>query len=143
MLEDGEREKACSQALYKEKFRLQNQDTAFDEKLANIIAAAQDKKADNVVAFDFRLIEGAFCDAFVICSGLSDRQVEAIVENIEETMKDSGWKLHHIEGKRSNHWVLMDYGDVIVHVFQDRIREFYRLENLWNHAPRIYPGKQD
>ena len=76
-------------------------------------------------------------DYFVICSGESTTQVKAIAEKVEEKFKESKVKPLGIEGLRYNHWVLMDYGDVIVHIFEEEIRAFYELEKLWIDAKRI------
>jgi ribosome-associated protein len=110
---------------------------SLDQKIQQIISAAGDKRATDIVALDFREMEGAFTDAFIICSGSSERQIEAIATHIQVTLKASGFRPHHIEGNQLNRWILMDYGDVIVHIFLEHIREFYRLENLWGQRPRI------
>lgn len=79
----------------------------------------------------------SFTDYFIICSGNSDRQVQAITASIEEEMKKSGVFPIGIEGERAGRWVLMDYGDVIVHIFHEPVREFYDIERLWADAPRM------
>ncbi len=77
-------------------------------------------------------------DYFLICHGSSDRQVLAIVESIEEQLReDPGVRPSHVEGKRTGDWVLMDYVDLVVHVFRDDRRQFYRLERLWGDAPSL------
>lgn len=76
-------------------------------------------------------------DYFVICSGESTTQVKAIEEQIEEKFKESRVKPLGIEGRTYNHWVLMDYGDVIIHIFEEETRAFYELEKLWIDAKRI------
>jgi ribosome-associated protein len=76
-------------------------------------------------------------DYFVICSGKSDRQVKAIAAHVEEKLEKRGIVPLGVEGKREGRWVLMDYGDVVVHVFYQPIREFYELERLWSEAPRM------
>ncbi len=114
-------------------------DINFEDKLHLIITAAEDKKAENVVVLDFSNIEGSITDAFVICSGASERQVEAISDHIVARLAEHKVRPGHWEGRALNQWVLLDYGDIVVHVFLDHIRDFYRLENLWNHAPRLRP----
>jgi len=78
-----------------------------------------------------------FCDYFVICSGTSDRQVNAIADNIEEELKKSGVTLKPQGGMRHTNWIVLDAGDVIGHVFQKQAREFYNLEGLWQEAKQI------
>jgi ribosome-associated protein len=73
----------------------------------------------------------------VICSGESTTQVKAIEEQIEERLKEEGIKLRGVEGLTFSHWILMDYGDVIVHIFEEETRAFYELEKLWIDAKRI------
>lgn len=99
--------------------------------------AALDKKAEDLVVLDLRGLSDV-TDFFVVCHGGSDRQVLAIVENIEERLRlDLGVKPAHIEGRRHAEWVLMDYIDFVVHVFVGEKREFYRIERLWGDAERI------
>lgn len=80
-----------------------------------------------------------YTDYFVICSGTSTQQVEAIADNIEDELRQIGFKPSGVEGKRNAQWVLMDYGDMVVHVFEQEVRSFYELEKLWLDAPRIEP----
>ena len=99
--------------------------------------SAIDKKAENLKVLDLSELSG-FTDYFVICSGNSDRQVQAISDSIEHTMKkEGGFELLSCEGHGEGRWVLMDFGDVIVHIFLDALREYYDLENLWADAPSI------
>jgi ribosome-associated protein len=79
----------------------------------------------------------SFADYFLICHGDSSRQVQGIASNIEEKLKKTGFVPLGIEGYQEGSWVLMDYGDVIIHIFQKPIREFYDLERLWVDAPRL------
>jgi ribosome-associated protein len=96
---------------------------------------AADRKALDVVQLDLRGIIG-FTDYFVICSGRSDRQVKAIHDAIHEGMKKQHGVLpERVEGLAQAHWVLMDYLDVVVHVFTPETRGYYRLEQLWGEAP--------
>ena len=93
-------------------------------------------KALNLVLLDVSRFS-SFADYFIICSGKSGRQVQGIAENIETELKTMGIKPLGTEGKREGHWVLMDYGDVIIHVFYEPVRFFYDLESLWSEASRI------
>jgi ribosome-associated protein len=108
-----------------------------DPSLDFYIEAILGKKAFNVVALDVAELT-SYADVFIFCSGRSNRQVSAIADNIQATLK----KKHKIkpisvEGTKDGHWVLMDYGHVIIHVFYEPIREFYDLEGLWVDAKRI------
>lgn len=98
--------------------------------------AAIDKKAENIQVLDLSEIS-SFTDYFVICSGVSDRQVQAIADSVKHVMEASGHELISSEGYTDGRWVLMDFGDVVIHVFLDALREYYDLENLWSDAPRV------
>ncbi|HZV46460.1 MAG TPA: ribosome silencing factor [Thermodesulfovibrionales bacterium] len=100
--------------------------------------AALDKKAKNVIILDLQGIT-TIADYFIICSGESTPQVKAIEEYVEEKLKAEGVGLLRVEGMRYCHWILMDYGDVIIHIFEEEIRAFYELEKLWIDAKRIQP----
>jgi ribosome-associated protein len=106
------------------------------EKALACARAAIDKKAENVKILDLTDLSG-FTDYFVICSGMSDRQVQAIADSVEFAMEQSGRETLSSEGYSEGRWVLMDFGDVVVHVFLDALREYYDLENLWTDAPRV------
>ena len=98
--------------------------------------AAQDHKAVDLVILEVKNLS-SFTDYFVICSGNSDRQVQAIAAHLEEKLGQGGIHPLSIEGKREGRWILLDYGDVVIHVFYQPVREFYDLERLWSDAPRI------
>jgi len=98
--------------------------------------AAIDKKAENLKVLDLSGISG-FTDYFVICSGTSDRQVQAITDSIDHAMRSSGHDTLSTEGYNEGRWVVMDFGEVVVHVFQQTIREYYDLETLWSDAPKV------
>jgi len=98
--------------------------------------AALDKKAKNLVVIAVKEVS-SFADYFIICSGTSDRHVQSIAASVQEQMKKSGFLPIGIEGESNAKWVLMDYGDVIVHVFYEPVREFYDIEKLWADAPRM------
>jgi len=100
-----------------------------------ILEYAADRKAQDIVELDLRGIIG-YTDYFVICSGRSDRQTKAIHDAIHEGMKkEHGLLPRRVEGLTNGRWILMDYLDVVVHVFTPETREYYRLEQLWGEAP--------
>ncbi len=112
-------------------------------KLAKIIAGfATDKKAKDIVVLDMRKVAN-FCDYFVICSGTSDRQVKAIAQGIDDGLHEKGIKVRKKQGLKTNKtqnlpvWVLLDFGDIVVHIFDDNSRKFYELEHLWQEATLI------
>ena len=103
-----------------------------EEKSSVIIDAIQEKKGHQIVTIDLSQVENSICDCFIICHGESVTQVGAITESIEKKMLEQvNTKAHHVEGLRNSQWVLLDYYDVLVHVFQEDFRTFYRLEELW------------
>jgi ribosome-associated protein len=106
-------------------------------KLAEFCAQkCLEKKAENVVILDLG-DRSSVADYFVVCSGFSDRQVVAIGEHVADTLRKEGIKTYSQEGMKDGRWALIDFGTVIVHVFQDHLRDFYSLESLWQDAPRI------
>ncbi|MCW3805281.1 ribosome silencing factor [Plebeiibacterium marinum] len=115
-----------------------NQETSSTEQLVDtIVEGIQEKKGTNIAVLDMREIDGCVCQFFVICDGDSNTHVGAIGDSVEdyvrEHIKD---KPLHIEGKQNAEWILVDYVDVVVHVFQKPIRSFYNLEGLWADAKR-------
>lgn len=100
------------------------------------VQAVLGKKAESVVILGVHDLT-SLADAFIICSGRSNRQVMAIAEHVKTTLKKQSLKPLRIEGFKEGHWVLMDYGDVIIHIFYDPVRSFYDLEGLWADAPRL------
>ncbi|MFT4576037.1 MAG: ribosome-associated protein [Polaribacter sp.] len=106
-----------------------------DDLIAEIVKGIDDVKGENIQLLDLREIENTVCDYFIICSGNSNTQVKAISgsiqKNVSKTLKDKPW---HIEGEVNSEWVLMDYVNVVVHVFQKQIREHYDIESLWGDA---------
>lgn len=111
------------------------------EQIAAAVAGyAADLKALDIVEFDLRGIIG-YADYFVICSGRTNRQTKAIHDAIHRGMKsEHGMLPQRVEGLAQAHWILMDYLDVVVHVFTPETREYYRLEHLWGEAPARTPG---
>jgi len=113
-------------------------DTTSSEELAEqIVAGAQERKGKDIILLDLRKINNAVTDFFVICHGDSNTHVTAIAESIEEEVRkhinDKPW---HTEGQENAEWILLDYVNVVAHVFQKDIREFYSLEELWADAKR-------
>jgi ribosome-associated protein len=106
------------------------------EKTLTIVANALEKKASNLSVLCVRDVT-SIADYFVICSGRSDRQVQSIAQGIEEGSLDNGVKAFAVEGTGRGHWVLMDFSDVIVHIFYEPVRQFYDLDGLWGDAPRV------
>jgi ribosome-associated protein len=119
----------------------QKQDTGDPAALARVIADfAADKKAIDVAELDLRGVLG-YTDFFVVCTGNTDRQAKAIYDGIHFGLKqEHGLLPRRVEGLGEARWILMDYLDVIVHVFTPEAREFYRLEQLWGEAPRRAVG---
>jgi ribosome-associated protein len=104
--------------------------------LAPYVRAVQEKKSIGIVALDVRALT-SLADAFIVCSGRSNRQVSAIAEHVRRVLREAGLRPLHVEGEKEGHWVLLDYGHVIIHVFYEPVRNFYDLESLWADAPRI------
>ncbi|MDA9807853.1 ribosome silencing factor [Flavobacteriales bacterium] len=103
--------------------------------LENIINAIQDVKGKEIISLDLRKIDSAICKYFIICTGTSNTHVNSIESNIKKTIsRDLGEKPFHIEGNNIGEWVLMDYSDIIVHVFQEKTRAFYNIEDFWGDA---------
>lgn len=106
-----------------------------DQLITAIISGIEDVKGKEINILDLREIENTVCDYFIICEGTSNTQVSAIVNSIQKKvskdLKDKPW---HIEGQDNAEWVLMDYVNVVVHVFQKHIREYYDIESLWGDA---------
>ena len=106
-----------------------------DELITLIIAGIEDVKGQNINILDLRSIENSVCDYFLICDGNSNTQVNAIVNSIQKKVSKSAHeKPYQIEGVENAEWVLMDYINIVVHVFQKHKREYYDIENLWGDA---------
>ncbi len=115
----------------------------FASHLDVYVQAVLGKKAQHVVILGVGEMS-SLADAFIVCSGQSNRQVMAIAEHVRTTLKQRGVTALRIEGLKDGHWVLMDYGDVIIHIFYDPVRSFYDLEGLWADAPRLQtPALED
>lgn len=107
-----------------------------DERILRALHSASEKKADNLTVLDLRGVAG-FTDFFIIATGGNKRQVQAIADEVVEQSKKHGTRAARVEGYQSAEWILVDYGDFIVHVFDDRARRFYDLERLWRQARRV------
>ncbi len=100
-----------------------------------VVRGMQEKKAQDIVVMDLRKVKNAICDYFVLCSGTSDTQIDALSNSVEEEVhKASKINPWHKEGKLNREWILLDYVDVVVHVFKKDRRSFYDLEQLWGDA---------
>jgi|GEM_PF-187541 len=107
-----------------------------DARIESALHAASDKKAHDLVVLDLRPV-ATFTDYFLIASGTNVRQVQAIADEITERLKREGTRAERIEGYQTAEWVLVDYGDFIVHIFEDKARRFYDLERLWREGGRV------
>jgi ribosome-associated protein len=106
------------------------------EKLSStIVKGMQEKKAVDIVLMDLRKVKNAVADFFVICSGSSDKQIDAIADSIDEqvykSLSENPW---HVEGKNNKEWMILDYTNVVAHIFRKDRRSFYALEKLWGDA---------
>ena len=105
-----------------------------DKTLNIILSRLDDMKAEETVTIDLRG-KSAFSDYMVVTTGRANRHVGAIAENVTKALKENGIKGIHVEGLPNCDWVLIDSGDVVVHVFRPEVREFYNLERLWAQGP--------
>ncbi|MFZ0240877.1 MAG: ribosome silencing factor [Desulfobacterales bacterium] len=108
----------------------------FTDAIETYLSAVMGKKAENLIVLDVRELTSV-ADAFIICSGRSNRQVQAIADHIQAELKKQHKKPLSVEGLSEGHWALLDYGDVIIHIFYEPVRLFYDLEGLWMDARRI------
>jgi ribosome-associated protein len=107
-----------------------------DERVSAALHAAGEKKAIDPVVLDLREI-ASFTDYFLIVSGANERQVQAISDEIYEQLKKAGSPAARVEGYKTAEWILLDYGDFVVHVFEQKARKFYDLERLWRESKRL------
>ena len=116
--------------------RISIEDTALDsrELVLRCTNAALDRKAEDIVIIKVKDVS-SFADYFVICSGNSERQIQGLAEHIGQKLKKTGIIPLGIEGEHSGNWILMDYGDVIIHIFYKPVRDFYDIEGLWSDMP--------
>ena len=107
-----------------------------DQQIDLYVKAVSGKKAADIKILDLRGLS-SIADIFIICSALSNRQTAAISDFIERYLKNFGIKPLSVEGKNEGQWILLDYGEVVIHVFYEPVRKFYNLEGLWSDAKRI------
>ena len=105
-------------------------------RVRGAVAAAEDRKAIDLKVLHLEKVSD-FTDYFLILSGTSERQVQAIADHVLETLRSDGVRPLHVEGYNRGQWVLLDFGDLVVHVFQEEQRRFYALERLWGDAPDV------
>ncbi|HEX3184948.1 MAG TPA: ribosome silencing factor [Pyrinomonadaceae bacterium] len=111
-------------------------ETVLDERICAALHAASEKKAIDPVVLDLREI-ASFTDYFVIVGGQNERQVQAISDEIYEQLKKAGESAARVEGYKTAEWILLDFGDFVVHVFEQKARKFYDLERLWRESKRV------
>jgi len=113
------------------------EDISPKELVDAVVEGIQEKKGKNIVVLDMTRIDNSICKYFVICEGDSNIHVDAVADSVDDYVREKlSEKPYHIEGQNNAEWILIDYVDVIVHVFQKSVREFYNLEGLWADAKR-------
>jgi ribosome-associated protein len=105
-------------------------------RVREAVAAAEDRKAVELRVLHLEKVSD-FTDYFLICSGTSERQVQAIADSVQERLREERVRPLHVEGYNRGQWILLDYGDFVVHIFQEEPRRFYSLERLWGDAPDV------
>ncbi|MCW3784964.1 ribosome silencing factor [Plebeiibacterium sediminum] len=116
---------------------IDQENTSTEQLVDTIVEGIQEKKGTNIAILDMREIDGSICQYFIICDGDSNTHVDAIGNSVEDYVrKQINDKPFHIEGRENAEWILVDYVDVVVHIFQKPIRSFYNLEDLWADAKR-------
>jgi ribosome-associated protein len=110
------------------------------KQVAAAIQACLEKKGEELSILEMEKGSGAFTDYFVLCSGTNPRQIQAIADEVELRLKNTGLRPTHVEGYKQAEWVLVDYVDFVVHVFSEKARKFYDLERLWKSAKRLEPA---
>lgn len=117
---------------------MHNKKADSDQLIANIISGIEEVKGRNIEILDLREIENTVCEYFIVCNGTSRTHVNAIVNSVQKTvskeLKEKPW---HVEDSPNSEWILIDYVNIVVHVFQKHIREFYDIEGLWGDAKSI------
>lgn len=105
-------------------------------------SAAEEKQASDIVILDMREVS-SLADYFMICAGANDKQTRAIAEEIKHNLKEKGIQCSHMEGAVEGKWIVMDFFDVLVHIFSHEAREFYQLERLWGDAQKILAPEEN
>ena len=111
-------------------------DEEIARRVGEAVSAVEDRQAIDLKVLDLAQVSD-FTDYFLICSGANERQVQAIAEAVDESLRRGKVRPLHQEGMNGGNWILLDYGDFIVHVFRDETRRFYALERLWSDAPEV------
>lgn len=107
-----------------------------------IVNGMLEKKANKVTILDLRKLKTSMADYFIICHATSDKQVNAIADSVEEVVRKTvGEKPWHVEGRELSEWILLDYFDIVVHVFKEDKRDYYGIEELWSDAEMTYINK--
>jgi ribosome-associated protein len=106
------------------------------EAARRIIDVLSDRQAEDVLLLDVRQVAG-FADYFIIATAENSRHMRALVDVLEKDLRNDGVKARHVEGERDGGWVLMDYGDIVLHLFSEEMREFYALEELWSAGTQV------
>jgi len=110
-------------------------ETDTEKLVISIIEGIHKKKGKEVISLNLSKLDNAVCKYFIICHGESNTQVDALADSVEDTVREmTGEKVWHKEGKNTATWILLDYSDVVVHIFQKTYRDFYKLEDLWADA---------
>lgn len=110
--------------------------TETSQRVREAVSAADGRKAVDLKVLHLQKVSD-FTDYFLICSGTSERQVQAIADAVQEKLREKRVRPLHVEGYNRGQWVLIDYGDLVIHVFQEEPRRFYALERLWGDAPEV------
>src|SRR6185312_1406882 len=109
------------------------------QQVARAVSAVESKKGEDLVILEMDRNSGAFTDYFVLCTGTNPRQIQAISDEVEKQLRDDGSRPNSLEGYNQAEWVLLDYVDFVVHIFSERARKFYDLEQLWKSSRHFSP----
>ncbi len=110
------------------------------KQVAIVVAAAEAKKADDIVVLQLPKESSTLSDYFIVCSGNNQRQVQAIADEVDDRLSKAGFEPNHREGYQLGEWILLDYVDFVVHIFNENTRKYYSLERLWKSAKQLEPG---
>src|SRR5947199_2222521 len=114
--------------------------TDLQRQVTEAISACQEKKAEEITVLELEKSSGAFTDYFVVCSGTNPRQIQAIADDVQKILAEDGQRPNSVEGYTQAEWVLLDYVDLVLHIFSERARKFYDLERLWKSARKLTPA---
>lgn len=110
------------------------------KQVSIVVAAAEAKKADDIVVLQLPKESSTLSDYFIVCSGNNQRQVQAIADEVDDRLSKAGFEPNHREGYQLGEWILLDYVDFVVHIFNENTRKYYSLERLWKSARQLEPG---